>query len=231
MKKFVNADSAYEIMDKLFAKIQKNGYVATQQMFDEAWNEWTKVPNAFNVFEVTTRLKSCADENMKISYKDALEIITDEEQNGDSRVCKFCGKSRKEETIFPVKLNGERIYTCQDCISKQTGIRSIGFDYPLKELDSKADKKIELYVHFLNPDLFGNASYAKVCYSYENEIELKHWQMITRVSFIANVLGLEEKEVFDILSKGDESDEQFSKCYEIYKTIEFCSKEEYENND
>lgn len=228
MKKYVNSESAYEIMDKLFAQIQKNNYVATEQMLNDAWSAWIKLPNAFNIFEVSTRLKSLADNDMKISYGDIISIIADEEQNGDSRTCKFCGRSRKEEIIFPVKLNHERIYTCQDCLSKQKNVQSLEVEYPLADLNEKADKKINLFVHFLKPELFGNAEYAKVGYTYENEIDIKKWEVMTKVNLVASALGLEEDEVIAILQK-KKSEEVFDECYNVYKSIEFCSEEEYNN--
>lgn len=42
--KLLDSNMAYDVLDKLFYKIQQNDYVATQQMLDEAWEEWTNLP-------------------------------------------------------------------------------------------------------------------------------------------------------------------------------------------
>ena len=43
MEKLINANEGFGVLDRLFAKIQKNNYKATQQMLDEAWSEWIKL--------------------------------------------------------------------------------------------------------------------------------------------------------------------------------------------
>ncbi len=55
--KLIDTDKGYEVLDKLFAKIQKNNYVTTQDMLDEAWKEWCSLPTAYDVEKVTKRLK------------------------------------------------------------------------------------------------------------------------------------------------------------------------------
>lgn len=40
MEKLIKADKGYEVLDRLFSRIQSNDYVATQNMFDKAWKEW-----------------------------------------------------------------------------------------------------------------------------------------------------------------------------------------------
>lgn len=227
MKKFVNSDDAFAIIDKLFANIQKNRYTVNQEMLNEAWNAWVSLPNAFNTFEVVEKLTELVDKSSdgKLSLKEVLEVLSDEEKNGDSRMCKFCGKSRKETIVFPVNLNGERIYTCQKCISKQKNIKQIGFNLPLDDINPDADKRILLYAHFLKPEIFGNAEYAQVKYTCEKEIDIRCWEVKARIDFIANALGLEENDVYDILK--DDTNSRFKQCKEIYDSIEFVSKEEY----
>ena len=43
MEKLINANEGFGVLDRLFAKIQKNNYKATQQMLDEAWSEWSEL--------------------------------------------------------------------------------------------------------------------------------------------------------------------------------------------
>lgn len=43
MEKLINANEGFDVLDRLFAKIQKNNYKATQQMLDEAWSEWIEL--------------------------------------------------------------------------------------------------------------------------------------------------------------------------------------------
>lgn len=42
--KIIDANAGYEVLDKLFAEIQRNDYVATQQMLDNAWQRWVDLP-------------------------------------------------------------------------------------------------------------------------------------------------------------------------------------------
>ena len=41
--KIIEADAGYEVLDRLMAKIQKNGYKTTQEMLDDAHKEWWKL--------------------------------------------------------------------------------------------------------------------------------------------------------------------------------------------
>lgn len=226
MKKYLDADSAYAILDELFANIQKKRYKVSQKMLDETWKKWTKLPNALNLYELDTRLRDVADENMMISYQNVIDIIADESENCPHRTCKFCGKSRQEKIVFPIQFNGEKIYTCQDCLAKQE-IHNIGFTYPIGEMNGKANKKLDLYVHFLNPDYFGNASYAKVSYTYENEIPRRSWEARTKVDLVASAMGMESDEIVNIVQAGEPASD-FAQIKEILSAIEFCTKEEYE---
>ena len=46
-QKLIWADKGFEILDQLFAKLQRNNYVATQDMLDDAWKQWCEIPDAF----------------------------------------------------------------------------------------------------------------------------------------------------------------------------------------
>lgn len=54
--KLIDADKGYEILDKLFAKIQRNDYIANQQMLDEAWEQWCDLPTAYDPDKVLEQL-------------------------------------------------------------------------------------------------------------------------------------------------------------------------------
>ena len=45
-EKIINANEGYDVLDNLFAEIQKNNYHATQEMLDKAWDAWCKIPVA-----------------------------------------------------------------------------------------------------------------------------------------------------------------------------------------
>lgn len=45
-RKTIEAEKGYEVLDRLFTRIQKAGYHATQKMLDEAWQEWMELPEA-----------------------------------------------------------------------------------------------------------------------------------------------------------------------------------------
>mgnify|MGYP001054282760 CR=1 FL=1 len=47
--KLIDSDKAYEILDKLFADIQKNNYIASQQMLDDAHKKWCELPAAYEL--------------------------------------------------------------------------------------------------------------------------------------------------------------------------------------
>lgn len=231
MHKYVDADEAYEILDKFFVAIQKKRYKASQKMIDEIWSKWTKLPNALNLKELDTRIRDKLDDNMMISYSDLSKIIADEAENCSKRTCKFCGKSRKETVVFPIHLNGEDIYACEECLSNQKDVTNIGFNYLLEdEINFNANKRITLYVHFKKPELFGNASYAKISYMYENEVELKHWHMHAKIDFISKALGLQETGVMNIIKVG-ETHPEFERVMDCYDSIEFCTKEEYDSEN
>lgn len=45
-RKAIEAEKGYEVLDRLFTRIQKAGYHATQKMLDKAWQEWMELPEA-----------------------------------------------------------------------------------------------------------------------------------------------------------------------------------------
>lgn len=49
--KLIDADKGYEVLDRLFAEIQKNDYKVNQQMMDMVWKSWCGLPAAGCDFE------------------------------------------------------------------------------------------------------------------------------------------------------------------------------------
>lgn len=49
--KLIDANKGYEVLDQLFSDIQKNNYVANQQMLDHAWRKWCEIPHVCGIEE------------------------------------------------------------------------------------------------------------------------------------------------------------------------------------
>lgn len=138
--------------------------------------------------------------------------------------CNYCGKTEKEENIFPVTVNGKNIFSCQNCLSKQTNIKTIGFEIPLKPQNVKANKIIEFYLKFNKPEAFANASYAKISYTYENDIPLKAWKTKVKTDMVAKALGISSDDVINNIKNNTLLEKE---CLELLRSIEFISEKEY----
>lgn len=87
--KLIDSDKAYEILDRLFSRIQKNEYQANQQMLDDVWKEWCNLPTAYDVNKVVERLGdeyincfTTGDYKYNNAIDKAIEIVKDGGVNG-----------------------------------------------------------------------------------------------------------------------------------------------------
>lgn len=101
MEKLINANEGFSVLDRLFAKIQKNNYKATQQMLDEAWSEWIKLDEV----NVNNRRKNKMEARQKnIFYNLIVSWFEDSLEKYDSlqdetfieRVCRMTGLTKEE---------------------------------------------------------------------------------------------------------------------------------------
>ena len=101
MEKLINANEGFGVLDRLFAKIQKNNYKATQQMLDEAWSEWIKLDEV----NVNNRRKNKMEARQKnIFYNLIVSWFEDSLEKYDSlqdetfieRVCRMTGLTKEE---------------------------------------------------------------------------------------------------------------------------------------
>ena len=111
MEKLINANEGFGVLDRLFAKIQKNNYKATQQMLDEAWSEWIKLDEV----NVNNRRKNKMEARQKnIFYNLIVSWFEDSLESYDSlqdeafveRVCRMTGLT-KEEYDYIINNEGE----------------------------------------------------------------------------------------------------------------------------
>ena len=140
--------------------------------------------------------------------------------------CKFCGKEEEERIIFPITLNNEKIFCCENCFSKQENINQIGFKFPFKANHDKQDI-ITIYVSFSKPEYFGNAKYASITYASEKNTDVKLLETKAKIDFVSQALGLSSSEIVHILN--DEENIELQKCKEIYGSITIVSEQEYKN--
>lgn len=78
--KLIDADKGYEVLDQIFAAIQKNNYAADQQMLDEAWKKWCDIPAAYDMDRVAERLEvnsMYVQEEMEpfVMLDDAVQVV------------------------------------------------------------------------------------------------------------------------------------------------------------
>ena len=101
MEKLINANEGFGVLDRLFAKIQKNNYKATQQMLDEAWSEWIKLDEV----NVNNRRENKMEARQKnIFYNLIVSWFEDSLESYDSlqdeafveRVCRMTGLTKEE---------------------------------------------------------------------------------------------------------------------------------------
>ena len=62
MEKYIKADEGFGVLDRLFARIQKADYQATQEMLDKAWEEWCRLGESDNGNRFTIQESSDAFE-------------------------------------------------------------------------------------------------------------------------------------------------------------------------
>lgn len=63
MEKYIKADEGFGVLDRLFARIQKADYQATQEMLDKAWEEWCRLSESDNGNRFTIQESSDAFED------------------------------------------------------------------------------------------------------------------------------------------------------------------------
>lgn len=63
MEKYIKADEGFGVLDRLFARIQKADYQATQEMLDKAWEEWRRLGESDNGNRFTIQESSDAFED------------------------------------------------------------------------------------------------------------------------------------------------------------------------
>ena len=63
MEKYIKADEGFGVLDRLFARIQKADYQATQEMLDKAQDEWRRLGESDNGNRFTIQESSDAFED------------------------------------------------------------------------------------------------------------------------------------------------------------------------
>lgn len=71
-RKAIEAEKGYEVLDRLFTRIQKADYHATQKMLDKAWQEWMELPEAGGTREGSCPGcgKTCSVEGYEVRFAD-----------------------------------------------------------------------------------------------------------------------------------------------------------------
>ena len=77
MEKYIKADEGFGVLDRLFARIQKADYQATQEMLDKAWEEWCRLGESDNGNRFTIQESSDGTVPTFTSREDGEQYIKD----------------------------------------------------------------------------------------------------------------------------------------------------------
>lgn len=70
MDKLIDSNKAWELIDKIIAKIQNNNYVAEQKWFDDLWADFVDLSNESSKTKIIKKYDEiCINKNMIASYK------------------------------------------------------------------------------------------------------------------------------------------------------------------
>lgn len=82
--KIIEADAGYEVLDRLIAKIQKNGYKTTQEMLDDAHKEWCGIQGIIHLRHIGR------DSHDRPVYEDADGKLWKDVEPRADRPAKLC---------------------------------------------------------------------------------------------------------------------------------------------
>lgn len=113
MEKYIKADEGFGVLDRLFARIQKADYQATQEMLDKAWEEWCRLGesdngNRFTIQESSDAFEEpyfLADENGNRHVEEDGTVPTFTSIEDGEKYIKVHFAPKKREII--VKLTGD----------------------------------------------------------------------------------------------------------------------------
>lgn len=86
--KIIEADAGYAVLDRLMAKIQKNGYKATQEMLDDAHREWCDIQSIIHLQHIGR------DSHARPVYEDADGRLWKDTDPRADRPAKLCSTLR-----------------------------------------------------------------------------------------------------------------------------------------
>lgn len=104
MEKYIKADEGFGVLDRLFARIQKADYQATQEMLDKAWEEWCRLGesdngNRFTIQESSDAFEDpyfLADENGNCHVEaDGTVPTFASEEDGKQYIRPLCAKEKR----------------------------------------------------------------------------------------------------------------------------------------